>query len=395
MEKWEYDLGNPQEEAPRRIQKKNYKKRLKWLGIAAAVVLAVVAVALLWDHGSFDGLRRAVIYRQAQKDETGCAQLYRYAVEKSAVFTSLDGSLIMASDGQISVLGEDGAVRYHTQVKFSHAAVFAAGGRAVAYDIGGTEIYVLDSHGLVRQLTCGGEILAVTANEGGMLAATVNKSGYKAAVEVYDAKGSMTFEFDSSDRFVMTAAVTSDGEHLAAVTMGQEDGSYRSSIVFYKLTSETPAATCTLEGGAVYDIGHVGSRLCAVSEDALHFLSSGGKETASYSFGGKYLRRCSLSGDGYAALLLGDYKSGSQAVLATVSSAGSEIARLEISSEVLGISAAGRYIAVLYSDRLTIYDKNWNEHATLEGVSTARQVLMRADGSAVLAGSASASLYLP
>ena len=128
MEKWEYDLGNPQEEAPRRIQKKNYKKRLKWLGIAAAVVLAVVAVALLWDHGSFDGLRRAVIYRQAQKDETGCAQLYRYAVEKSAVFTSLDGSLIMASDGQISVLGEDGAVRYHTQVKFSHAAVFAAGG---------------------------------------------------------------------------------------------------------------------------------------------------------------------------------------------------------------------------------------------------------------------------
>lgn len=33
-------------------------------------------------------------------------------------------------------------------------------------------------------------------------------------------------------------------------------------------------------------IGHVGSRLCAVSEDALHFLSSGGKETASYSFGG-------------------------------------------------------------------------------------------------------------
>ena len=71
------------------------------------------------------------------------------------------------------------------------------------------------------------------------------------------------------------------------------------------------------------------------------------------------------------------------------------IADCDVVSEVLGISAAGRYIAVLYSDRLTIYDKNWNEHATLEGVSTARQVLMRADGSAVLAGSASASLYLP
>lgn len=96
----------------------------------------------------------------------------------------------------------------------------------------------------------------------------------------------MTFEFDSSDRFIMTAAVTSDGKHLAAVTMGQEDGSYRSSIVFYKLTSETPTATCTLEGGAVYDIGHVGSRLCAVSEDAAALSEQRRKETASYSFGG-------------------------------------------------------------------------------------------------------------
>ena len=103
MEKWEYDLGNPQEEAPRRIQKKNYKKRLKWLGIAAAVVLAVVAVALLWDHGSFDGLRRAVIYRQAQKDETGCAQLYRYAVEKSTVFTTGTSRTMRMASGQRSL----------------------------------------------------------------------------------------------------------------------------------------------------------------------------------------------------------------------------------------------------------------------------------------------------
>ena len=46
------------------------------------------------------------------------------------------------------------------------------------------------------------------------------------------------------------------------------------------------------------------SRRSSPHPRALHFLSSGGKETASYSFGGKYLRRCSLSGDGYAALLL-------------------------------------------------------------------------------------------
>lgn len=395
MEKWEYDLGNPQEDAPRRIQKKNYRKRFKRLAIAAGAALVVVALALLWDRGSFDGLRRAVIYHRAQKDETGCAQLYSYAAEKGARFASLEGSLIMVSDGQISIMGEDGAVRYHTAVNFTHGAVLTAGSHAVAYDVGGTDIYVLDSRGLVRQLTCQGEIFAVTVNRSGMLAATVNKSGYKAAVEVYDAKGSLVFEFDSSDSFVMTAAVSSDGKTLAAVTMGQKDGSYRSSVVFYRLKSTEPKASCELTGGAVYDMGLVGSRLCAIAEDALHFLTPGGRETASYSFDGRFLRRCSLTGDGYAALLLGDYKSGNQAMLVTVDAGGDEIGRCEISSEVLGISAAGRYVAVLYNDRLTIYDKECSELATLRGVSAARQVLMRADGSAVMAGSVSASLYLP
>lgn len=62
---------------------------------------------------------------------------------------------------------------------------------------------------------------------------------------------------------------------------------------------------------------------------------------------------------------------------------------------MLDISAAGRYVAVLLSDRLTIYDKYLTEVATLPDVSEARAILMRSDGSAVVAGASGASLYLP
>ena len=74
---------------------------------------------------------------------------------------------------------------------------------------------------------------------------------------------------------------------------------------------------------------------------------------------------------------------------------GSALAALDVDGEVLSISAAGRYVAVLFSDHMTIYDKTLAECARLDAVSEARQVLMRADGSAVLAGSTAASLYLP
>ena len=51
--------------------------------------------------------------------------------------------------------------------------------------------------------------------------------------------------------------------------------------------------------------------------------------------------------------------------------------------------------AVLTGEELVIYDKQLNPCAQLQEVSQAREVLMRSDGSAVLAGSMAASLYLP
>lgn len=53
MDKREFDGGNPQQDAPRRVEKKKIwtRRRLLWLGIVAAVLLAVVAVSLLWQRG--------------------------------------------------------------------------------------------------------------------------------------------------------------------------------------------------------------------------------------------------------------------------------------------------------------------------------------------------------
>lgn len=395
MEIMEFELGNPQEEAPpRRIQKKNYKKRLKLFGGILALVLLGVLIAVLWDSTSFDGLRRGIIYARADKDESGCAQLYQYSNEKNGCFASVDGSLITASVGQLQVLGEDGTVRYTTGLKFHKCAISSSESQAVVYDIGGTDVFVLDAQGLIRQIACDGTILTANLNEDGWLAVTANKSGYKAAVYVYNPSGEMVFEFDSSERFVMTAAVSQSGRQMAAVTMGQTDGTFVSSVVIYKLNSEEPYATCDLPGDAVYRLGMLKGKYCAVAEDALYLVQENGS-LSSYDFNGEFLRRCSFAGDDYAAVLLGAYKSGSQGRLVTVNDDGEEIASCDLDSEVLSLSAAGHYVAALFSDHLTIYNKDLEEVATLTDASAAKVVLMRRDGSAVMAGNETASLYLP
>lgn len=392
-----YDLpqGDLQEEQPRRLRQKKKSRKWLWLTLTVLVVLGAVAAAVLWDANSFDGLRRSIIYARAEKDETGCAKLYYYENDATSRFAAIDGSLVTVAANQVRVLDEHSQVLYQNSVRFLHPDLVSGGGVAVAYDIGGTVLYALDSKGLRWQQETEGELIAVTVNPHGYVTAVYNKSGAKAAVTVWDSSGAAVFTFQSAQRFVMTAALGQDDRTLAAVTMGQEDGKFQSFLVLYHTDSDKMVATTPVDGGVAYALETLQREFCAVTEQGLYLLDSGGDLKASYSYGGQFLRRCVVGDGGWAALLLSRYKSGGYASLITVDGDGNELGGCDIDGEVLDISTAGRYVAVLFSDRLTIYDKYLTEVATLPDVSEVRAVLMRADGSAVLAGASGASLYLP
>lgn len=392
-----YDLpqGDLQEEQPRRLRQKKKPRKWLWLTLIVLVVLGAVAAAVLWDANSFDGLRRSIIYARAEKDETGCAKLYYYENDATSRFAAIDGSLVTVAANQVRLLDERSQVLYQNSVRFLHPDLVSGGGVAVAYDIGGTALYALDSKGLRWQQETEGELLAVTVNPHGYVTAVYNKSGAKAAVTVWDSNGAAVFTFQSAQRFVMTAALGQDDRTLAAVTMGQEDGKFQSFLVLYHTDSDKMVATTPVDGGVAYALETLQREFCAVTEQGLYLLDSGGELKASYSYGGQFLRRCLVGDGGWAALLLSRYKSGGYASLITVDGDGNELGGCDIDGEVLDISTAGRYVAVLFSDRLTIYDKYLTEVATLPDVSEVRAVLMRADGSAVLAGASGASLYLP
>ena len=392
-----YDLpqGDLQEEQPRRLRQKKKSRKWLWLTLTVLVVLGAVAAAVLWDANSFDGLRRSIIYARAEKDETGCAKLYYYENDATSRFAAIDGSLVTVAANQVRVLDERSQVLYQNSVRFLHPDLVSGGGVAVAYDIGGTVLYALDSKGLRWQQETEGELIAVTVNPHGYVTAVYNKSGAKAAVTVWDSNGAAVFTFQSAQRFVMTAALGQDDRTLAAVTMGQEDGKFQSFLVLYHTDSDKMVATTPVDGGVAYALETLQREFCAVTEQGLYLLDSGGELKASYSYGGQFLRRCVVGDGGWAALLLSRYKSGGYASLITVDGDGNELGGCDIDGEVLDISTAGRYVAVLFSDRLTVYDKYLTEVATLPDVSEVRAVLMRADGSAVLAGASGASLYLP
>lgn len=394
MEQMKFEMGDLQQDAPKRMRKRRPpRKKARGLLLVILLVLAAVVAFVLLDRTAFDGLRRSLAYMQAEKDESGCAKLYQYSGDGTSCYADLDGSLLVASSQEITLLDDKGNTVYHTPLQAGQVAVTAEDGCAAVYEIGGKSLYLLDRKGLVKEMTLEGEIFAVEMGRGGRFAVTLKKTGYKTAVTVYNGKGEPLYGFNSAQKYLMTAAVSENGNYMAAAAMGQDGGSFTSSLQIYKLTSDALQADAALSGG-VYELGTVDGRFCAATDKALCFVKADGS-VSTYDYQGANLARCSINGGKFAAVLLENYSSGGLTHLATVNTAGEEIAALTVDSQVLDLSAAGRYVAVLYTSSLVIYDRNLRQCAVLEDVNFARRVLMRSDGSAVLAGTNSASLYLP
>ena len=169
MEQMRFEQGDLQQEAPKRIKKRQLpRRRLRALAVVAAAVLAVVAAFVLLDRTAFDGLRRSIAYMQAEKDESGCARLFQYSSDGSSRYADLNGSLLVASANEITLLDDKGNAVYHTALQFSQVALSAADGQAAVYEIGGRTLYLLNSRGLVQQMDLEGDIFAVQMGRSGI-----------------------------------------------------------------------------------------------------------------------------------------------------------------------------------------------------------------------------------
>lgn len=373
-------------------------KRFLVFFLALAAVLGLVLAAAYRDGTGFDVLRRYLNYGGSAGSGE---ERYRYDVSPNNRFAVLGNQLVVLSDTSLRLLNRDGGETWSAQVKMSSPALSQGGGRVAAYDIGGKSLYVLDKTGGIFYLETEDDepLISATLNGRGMLTVTAQRRNAKGAVYVYgeSLEQEPLCRVISGERFVTEGRVSGDGNTLAAVRLGQEDGVFVSSVVLYDLRQPgeiEASASCDLRDALVLSTAEQDGDLVAVSDTCVTCVSYGGRETASYGYGGYHLRSYSL-GEEFTALLLNRYQAGNVGRLVTLDAGGTELGSLDVHEEIRGLSAAGRYLAVLYTDRLVVYNQDLQVYATLRGLSDVSAALMRTDGSALLISPESASQFLP
>ena len=385
-------------EAPAKKPKKpNIFARLLILVITGALVAGALLLVIYRDRLNLDAVKRWLAYRSLETSDTGQAAPFTHAGGDKLSFAYLDSGVLLSSSAGAHYYSFSGDPYAEEVQAMDHPVLSASSTAGVIYDAGGQSLFLFRDGQETFHLSLegGGDLLSARVNDSGWLAVTAQQSGYKGVVTVYNSGGSEVIQIRLSSTFVVDAAVSPDCRTVAVVTMGQEAGVFQSQVLFYPVDQEEPSAQASLEGATVLDLDYEDGQLWVLGEDGLTIVSEDGQETASYSFGRSYLKGCSLGGDGFALLLLGSYRAGSASQAVTVDESGQVVAQLPLSGQILDFDSAGSYCALLSGSTLTIYASDFREYAVLDSTQGARYMKLSSNGSALLADSQQAWLYIP
>ena len=374
-------------------KKKHPVWRAVLLGLLIAVILAVAALTTMEDGRHFATLRRWLIYGNGNSTQ----DVYTYAPATSNCYGLLGDALAVVSRNTIQIIGRDGVAVCEESVSLESPQLSVGKAQAAACSPGGDTIYVLDKAGIRRTMQADRGLCYYSARMNGSdyLAVTEQSPGYKAAVSVYNPAGELEFHFDSHDSYLSDAVVTEDGRYLAAVSLGSADGVFASRLLVYDLASAEQVSETAIRDGLVMDFSNRADRLLNLCDSRFTITTLTGETLLDKAYGNLYLHDYAITGGDFAALLLGRYQAGNICTLSTYDLDGMLLASLEVTDEVLDLSAAGDYLAVLYGDSLAIYDNTLSEIARLDTTDYAGQVRMDPKGTALLISASSAWRFLP
>lgn len=371
-------------------------RNLVALGVTLALAVLAVLLILNRDRLNLDGVKRWVAYGTVDRDETGRTEEFDVSGESGSAFAALGEGLVVCTGHELQVFTRSARTAVRETVSMNAPIIHTEGGYAAVYDVGGESLYLLHNAEIVWTYTAerGSQILSARVNAAGYLVLVEQTSGHKATVTVYDERHRPRIGINESSNFVSDAVLSPDSRTVAVLEFYQGADAFGSNLVLYGVKDAVKQTTSKLGEDVVIDLRWKGERIWAQTESGVTVLDKEGSILNRWERSNKYLNRYSLDGVGFAVEYLSKYRSGGAGELRVIGTDGEQSVSRSINEEVLSISAAGRYIAVLSTSSLMIFKDDLQEYASL-GNSDARRAIMRADGSAVLVGTEKARLYIP
>ena len=372
-------------------------KRILALILTGVFLCSGVVLVVYRDHFNLDALKRHMTYRSLEKDDQGQTAEFTYTRDATNAFASLNGSLVLCSDTALQLYSDSGVLYIDRQVKMNDPVISVCGTYAVVYDVGGNNLYVIHNKEVVFEYTSktGCDLLSARVNENGCLAVVEEASGYKASVRIYNSAFKLVLAENVSSEYVVDAVISPSNSQFAVVSIAQRSGKFSSIVSLYDGKEGDQLASTVLEGQFILELHWQSNNIWLQGNDSATVLDQELNVLGTWSEPNQYLQGYSLNGDNYAVEVASWYKAGGSGEVLLIDERGDTACSKAISGEVLSVSAAGRYIAVLTAEALTIYTSNDLEEYAQINNNGSKRAIIHSDGATMMIGADSTWLYVP
>ena len=372
-------------------------KRILALILTGVFLCSGVVLVVYRDHFNLDDLKRHMTYRSLEKDDQGQTAEFTYTRDATNAFASLNGSLVLCSDTALQLYSNSGVLYIDRQVKMNDPVISVCGTYAVVYDVGGNNLYVIHNKEVVFEYTSktGCDLLSARVNENGCLAVVEEASGYKASVRIYNSAFKLVLAENVSSEYVVDAVISPSNSQFAVVSIAQRSGKFSSIVSLYDGKEGDQLASTVLEDQFILELHWQSNNIWLQGNDSATVLDQELNVLGTWSEPNQYLQGDSLNGDNYAVEVASWYKAGGSGEVLLIDERGDTACSKAISGEVLSVSAAGRYIAVLTAEALTIYTSNDLEEYAQINNNGSKRAIIHSDGATMMIGADSTWLYVP
>nr|WP_308506322.1 DUF5711 family protein [uncultured Agathobaculum sp.] len=298
--------------------------------------------------------------------------------------TFSDGALfetgLAYADSDALFLARPGSVTTLTySLGYSSPVVEASNNYVLVYDRGGMKAALVGSAGPVAELTLSAPILTGSIGRDGRFVLVTDDQGYRTAATVYDTDGEEVFKYQSSEYYIVSAALSPDSRTLAVLAFAQNGVALDSHVLFYDVSSGDLDADAVLSDALGIELCYLESGTAAVlCDDGLYLVSRRGDAEHALTFASSDLIAVASRGSAMA-IATRSYSGNARCDLYTVrGSTLSDPCGLSEEPSALAVSTAGT--AVLSASGVSAYDTDFTPLWRNAEAVGARRLLMTDDG---------------
>jgi len=362
-------------------RKKRGLIKLIFLLVFFAIAVFITISLITWSRTGSSWLTDLFIPRPTEisVDE------FNFDIGRSRAFADLNSSIAGVGTLGLKVLDADGRETLRDPFRMSQPAIKSSEGRGIAFDIGGTTVRVFDRNRIISSIETEGTVVSASINKNGWFCVVTQEGGAsRGIVTVYNSSGIGVLRASKGTGFVLAAHLSHDNKNLAI--LNYTDTGSRISFYYGIDTDKDPDYTFDFTSGLIIDIMYlINGNILAITTDSTFLVDTSGSGRMLYTYPDNRLGGFAHDND-FIALHLYDFGVGHQGRLVTLNTDGTMLGEIAVEREIISMSAADSFLAVLKSDGVVFYN------SLLEEFPASRESLSSAGASRVLAISSKTAL---